>query len=119
MTEQEIGPDEAVQRLVAKLTNPRSVYTSSQVAFLMGTAGRWAREAVDGEPSELSYRAGYQDGYRARVAEENAAYAALKPHDVVAPVREDAIRVHRARERVDERHVRDVDFLGAVVGDQS
>jgi hypothetical protein len=63
-----------IDRLQAALADPDHLFTREQVAYLMGEAARWAREAVEGEPSELSWRSGYEAGYRARVAEENAEY---------------------------------------------
>lgn len=74
MPQREHDPEVATERLVAKLNNPRAVFTRDQVAFLLGTSARWAREVAEEEPSDLSYRAGYDAGYRARVDEENASY---------------------------------------------
>lgn len=64
----------AVQRMMSALQDPSKLFTSDQVAFMMATAARWAREAVEDEPSPLTYAAGYQAGYRARVNEENDKY---------------------------------------------
>lgn len=61
-------------RIAAALTDPAAVFTAAQVADLMATAARWGRESVEGEPSPDSYQAGYTAGYRARMADENAAY---------------------------------------------
>jgi hypothetical protein len=61
-------------RLAAALTDPDHLFTPDQVAYLMATAGRWAQEAAGVESPEMTYAAGYQAGYRARCAEENAAY---------------------------------------------
>jgi hypothetical protein len=64
-------------RLVRMLTDPGEepiTLTRAQLAYLMGSAGRWARETPEGET--MHYRAGYEAGYRARVAEENASYPA-------------------------------------------
>lgn len=63
-----------VQRMMAALADPAATFTPDQVAYLMATAARWAREAVEGEPSPLSYAAGFDAGYKARVAEENDQY---------------------------------------------
>lgn len=63
-----------LDRLIAALADPGHLFTAEQVAFLMGTAARWAREAVEDEPSPESYAAGFEAGYRSRVDEENAAY---------------------------------------------
>jgi hypothetical protein len=67
-------PSSPVQRMIDALRDPTSTFTADQVAWLMATAARWAREAVEEEPSPLSYAAGFDAGYRARVDEENAAY---------------------------------------------
>lgn len=75
------GGGDAAARLMAKLADPQATFTRDQVAWLMGAAGRWGREAVEGEPSDLTYAAGHQDGYRARCAEENAI-----PRDAVVSV---------------------------------
>ncbi len=69
-----VTADAAADRLQAALTDPDRMYTPDQVAYLMAAAARWAREDRDGEPDPLSYAAGLQDGYRQRVAEENAGY---------------------------------------------
>jgi hypothetical protein len=68
-------PSGPVQRMMAALQDPTSTFTSDQVAYLMATAARWAREAVEVEPSPLAYAAGFDAGYRARVTEENDEYA--------------------------------------------
>jgi hypothetical protein len=67
-------------RLTRMLTDPSEepiTLTRGQLAYLMGTAGRWAGEAPHIEA--LHYMAGYDAGYRDRVREENG-----KPHP--APV---------------------------------
>lgn len=66
--------DSPFERLIEGLNDPDRMFTRDQVAYLMGTAARWAREAVEEEPSPLSYAAGFAAGWKARVAEENAAY---------------------------------------------
>ena len=58
------------------LADPDRMFTAAQVADLMATAGRWGREAVEDEPSELSWRAGFEAGYRERVDEENRGHPA-------------------------------------------
>jgi hypothetical protein len=62
------------ERLAAKLQDPNATFTRDQLIYVAASMARWAREAVEGEPSPLAYAAGFDDGYRARVAEENAAY---------------------------------------------
>ncbi len=101
-------------RLIAKLADPDAVFTSGQVAYLMGTSGRWAREAIEGEPSPLSFEAGRLAGYRERVAEENAAYPPA-PHHVTTSAGEDAIRVHRSRMGVNVSGPREGDYTGGPV----
>jgi hypothetical protein len=49
-------------RAMAALLDPDSTYTGEQLAWFMGEAARWVRESA------------FDEGYRARVAEENAAY---------------------------------------------
>lgn len=61
----------ATERMIAALADPDAVFTRDQVAYLMSTTARWAREAVEEEPSELTYRAGFEAGYRDRCSEEN------------------------------------------------
>lgn len=56
-------------RLIAALNDPNHLFTADQVAYLMATSGRWATEAPHGE--SLAYRAAFEAGYQARIAEEN------------------------------------------------
>lgn len=70
----ERGRDDPIARLMEALADPDYLFTRAQVAFLMATAARWAREDRDREPGPETYEAGRRDGYRQRVAEENAAY---------------------------------------------
>ena len=56
-------------RLIAALNDPNHLFTADQVAYLMATSGRWAVEAPPGE--SLAYKAAYEAGYQARIAEEN------------------------------------------------
>ncbi len=102
---------ERTARLVAKLNDPNARWTSGQVAYLMGVAAEWARDVIDGEPSPMAWRAGYDAGYQARVAEENAAYPP-EPYRVVTSAGQDAVRVYRARESVDAPGPREGDFQG-------
>jgi hypothetical protein len=60
------------ERIAAALADPDHLFTSAQVADLMATAARWGRESADWESP--GWRAGFDAGYRARVAEENQAY---------------------------------------------
>ena len=106
----------ATDRLIAKLNDPNATFSRSQVAYLMGASGQWARDVVDGEPSPLSFRAGWEAGYRARVAEENAAYPP-EPMSVLPPQRETTIAVYRGRAGVDVVGPREGDFQG--LGDEA
>lgn len=108
------SPDgaEATSRLVAKLNNPRAVFNREQLAFLMAESARWARESIEEVPSELSWRAGFEAGYWARVAEENDAYPP-QPYGVMTSAGRDAVEVHRIRVGIDQRYVRPEDFQGA------
>jgi hypothetical protein len=106
---------DATAALVAKLNDPAARFNREQVAFLMATASRWGRETSEWDSP--AYRAGYDAGYWARVAEENAAYPPPRLN-LAATAREDAVRVHRARMRVDERYVRENDFPGLEAGDR-
>lgn len=66
-----------LERVIAKLTEPGATFSRSELAMLMGTAQRWGYEVRTDEeqrPDPLSWSAGYMAGYRARCAEENAAY---------------------------------------------
>jgi len=72
----------AVQRLVDALNDPAYLFNRDQLLHIIANVARWSREAVEDEPSELSWRAGYEVGYRARCDEENEAYRAA----VLAPV---------------------------------
>lgn len=60
----------AHERLIAALNDPNHLFTADQVAYLMATAGRWSNESPAGE--SLAYRAAFEAGYQARIAEENA-----------------------------------------------
>lgn len=66
----------ATARMVDALTDPDRLFEPVQLAFFMAAAMRWGYELRTDEeaPDPLSWRAGYDAGYRARVAEENAAY---------------------------------------------
>jgi hypothetical protein len=105
----------ATDRLVAKLQaaarGEHVTFSPAQAAYLMGASAQWARDVADGEPSPLSYRAGFEAGYRARVAEENAAYPP-PPYSLVSTAREDARRVHRIRTGADVAEPREGDFQG-------
>jgi hypothetical protein len=101
----------ATDRLIDKLHDPAAVYSSSQVAYLMGVAAQWSRDIIDGEPSPLTYRAGFAAGYRARVAEENAAYPP-EPLHLTTTARQDAVAVYRSRIGVDTVVPRPEDFGG-------
>lgn len=105
----------STDRLVAKLRDAAAgrpvTFSAAQAAYLMGAAAQWARDVADGEPSPLSYRAGFEAGYRARVAEENAAYPP-EPYDLRSSAGEDARRVHRIRSGVDVVEPRPEDFQG-------
>lgn len=101
-------------RLAAALVDPDHVFTAGQVTFLMATAARWGRESVEGEPSPLTYAAGLTDGYRARVAEENAAYPP-EPTRLATSASADAVRVYRKRMGVDRRYRRRADYRGGPV----
>lgn len=100
-----------VSRLAAALADAGHLFTAEQVAYLMATASRWGRESVEGEPSPLTYAAGLADGYRARVAEENAAYPP-EPHQVTSSAGADAVRVYRRQAGVDVVEPRLDDFHG-------
>jgi hypothetical protein len=99
------------QRLVDKLSDPRATYTSAQMAYLMGVAAQWARDVVDGEPSKLSYRAGFHAGYQARVQEENADYPP-PPLDLLPDQRSVTRQVYRSRCGADQVGPREGDFPG-------
>jgi hypothetical protein len=88
----------AWDRLIEALEDPDWEPTPDQVAFLMATAARWARESVEGEPSPETYRAGFDDGYRARVAEENAAGPPTEFKVYISDVRQMIDRVDYRRE---------------------
>lgn len=66
------SPTDRLLRILNDPSEEPVTLTRTQLAWLMSTAGRWARETPHVET--LSYQAGYDAGYRARVAEENAAY---------------------------------------------
>lgn len=68
------GP--ATHRLVSALGDPDRLFDSGQVAYLMSTAMRWGYENAEAElaADPLSWRAGLDQGYRRRVAEENGGY---------------------------------------------
>jgi hypothetical protein len=103
-----------ISRLVEALADPDHQFTSAQVAFLMGTAARWAREDRDGEPGPETFEAGRRAGYLERCAEENAAYPP-EPYYVVTSAGQDAIRVHRSRMGVDVVEPREGDHPGGPV----
>jgi hypothetical protein len=105
------GEPSAIERMVTALADPGHLFTREQVAYLMATAARWAREVVEGEPSPLTYAAGYDAGYRARVAQENADWPPPPIYDAQAvsrwtdqvEARRQADRDARARRRDDHR----------------
>lgn len=71
----------AYARLVEALNDPDRLYDRAQLAFFMASAVRWGYELrtdEEREPDGLSYAAGFDAGYRQRVAEENAAYPPVK-----------------------------------------
>lgn len=57
-------PFDAVTRLRAALADSEALFTSSQLVYLMATAGRWATDAT----APAAYEAGERDG-RAHVGE--------------------------------------------------
>lgn len=66
----------ATDRLVMALTDPDRLWTGTELAYLMSVAGRWGYDAAVAEhsASPVSWAAGVEQGYRQRVAEENATY---------------------------------------------
>jgi hypothetical protein len=66
----------ATERLIDALTDPDRLFTPAEVAYLMSSAGRWGHDAraAESAPDPLSAAAGWDAGYRTRVAEENEAY---------------------------------------------
>lgn len=71
------GPAESVVgdlgSVVAALRDQES-FDRAQLAWLMAEAFRWGRESAENEPAPGTYRAGFEAGYNARVAEENGCY---------------------------------------------
>ena len=106
----------ATLRLVEALADPDRLFDRDQVAFLMGLAGRWGYEAAEAEmgAQPMSWAAGLAQGYRMRCAEENAAYPP-RPYRLTTTPGQDAVAVHRRRERVDERYERPDDYQGGPV----
>lgn len=95
-------PTTATERLVAALQDPDFLFTRDQVAHLMASAARWARESADGEPDDLTYRAGFLDGVRAAEAAQNEAYRReLSTPVFVAGEWVAAGERHAARQRAD------------------
>jgi hypothetical protein len=95
---------EATDRMVTAFRTPGQMFTGEQVAHIVSLM-------MENDDTELSYRAGWDAGYWARVAEENAAYPP-EPFRVRTTVREDAVRVHRGRQGVDSPGPREGDFAG-------
>jgi hypothetical protein len=67
-------PASPTERLIAALADPDARFTGDQVAWFIAADRRWRAEAEHGEPDPMTYAAGFQDGYRARVDEENEEY---------------------------------------------
>lgn len=93
--------DNGSARRMAEALATAQTFTRAQMADVI------ARALASGEPDEVTWRAGYEAGYWARVAEENAAYPG-EPHVVVSgvTVRRDqvAARETAAADRT-QRHV--------------
>jgi hypothetical protein len=94
-----------MDRLRAALNNEDHLFTREQVGYLISMI------LGTGDDADLAWRAGYEAGYWARVAEENATYPP-KPWDLVPRAGEEAIRVYRKRVGVDAVGPRPGDFPG-------
>jgi hypothetical protein len=94
-----------VERTVAALKNPATLYTADQVAWIV-QRDREARNADPDDPAvqSLMYSAGFEAGYQARVAEENADYRLACEQLEADPARGD---LRRLIETVDARREAD------------
>lgn len=97
--------EEMLGRMSAALNNPAHLFTRDQVGYLISMI------LGTGDDADLAWRAGYEAGYWARIAEENAAYPPARTN-VCTTAGEDAVRVYRSRMGVDKVEPRDSDFPG-------
>lgn len=96
-----------VSGMVAALMHAET-FTRAQVVDLL------ARAFASEQPADLIWQAGYEAGWWARVAQENAAYPP-EPMRLATTAAQDAVSVHRSRMRVDERYERPDDHMGGPV----
>jgi hypothetical protein len=97
---------DAVLRLADGLDDPDRLFTHAEASFILSAAEAYGRSHSG---SQAMYRAGWDAGYLARVAEENAAYPP-EPYGIVTTPRED-MRLKRRRE-ADVVAPREEDFAG-------
>ncbi|MET0425015.1 MAG: hypothetical protein ABW046_14115 [Actinoplanes sp.] len=104
-----------IERAEAALADPARLFDQAQVRFLMAAAeayGYEKRRREEQEPAALSYWGGHADGYRQRVAEENAAYPPPPYGGLTASMREETRRIYRKRSGADVIGPRPGDFVG-------
>ena len=97
----------AADRLLAAFTDPGHEFTRDQVAWIISMA-------LGSDDPDMLWRAGYEAGYWARVADENAAYPP-EPLNVTESESVAAVQVYRRRAGVDRRYHRRGDHPGGPV----
>lgn len=107
----DLSTQSAADRLVAALAIPGATFTGEQLVWFIAQDRRWMRGS---DPDPLSYAAGYQAGYRARLAEENEEYRQAT----------EAHRTHggeaiRWMDKVDARRRADADARRRRLGDHA
>ena len=104
---------EAIDPRQVALNNPDHLFTRDQVGDLISLI------LGSGDDADLAWRAGYEAGYWARVKEENAAYPPPTGTSIVPTAGEEAVRIYRKRNGVDEVTPRPNDFPGLDNGMQA
>ncbi len=84
----DIGLSPAARRAVEALSDPDRLFESGQLAYWMSVAMRWGYEnrAAEDAPDALSYRAGWDAGYRAALAEMEHGYPP-PPYQIIDGIR--------------------------------
>jgi hypothetical protein len=100
----------ATRRMLEAWADPDASFTREQVAYFMSLA-------LGSDDLDAQYKAGYEAGYWARVAEENGSYPP-PPHGVAGPISHAAeVAAYRERVGVDRCEPRPGDFQG--LGDEA
>jgi hypothetical protein len=105
---------DAVQRLRDALSDPARLFTGTEVAYLMGAAGRWGSDAARDEavPDEIAWRAGWLAGYEDAHAELTALAARPYPPPPYLLVQGEKVRREQADVRREARADRSQRWAG-------